>query len=343
MGRAKLKLELIAKEKSRNSTYSKRKVGLRKKLHEFKTLCGVDTLMIAYGPKQGDRPVEVETFPSEPDQVNEIIKRYQQVPEEDKEKRTLTLKNFFEDQKRKSEAELVELRKKNRKLQNISLDDLVTVDQLQQLYHSLDVKKELVEQRIKSMKAMNSSGVMDGSKRIAEFSNSIVRDQIPYQNSNTYNSNTYKNHDDTLWKREDIHSQPFGYPLPMEYHHLNNIPTTKDYPPDHENHSTISDNSTPMFVKPMMGTYGSSYGYLGNQIYLDSSYANQHMGSAMMSTASMYHSLGQTPPGIPFQMQQNQFQFINTPQTQHQQQFMSSQMHQQSASSHFGFQDQPIN
>ncbi|KAI3967224.1 hypothetical protein MKW92_012321 [Papaver armeniacum] len=325
MGRAKLKLELIAKEKSRNSTYSKRKVGLRKKLHEFKTLCGVDTLMIAYGPKQGDRPVEVETFPSELDEVNAIIKRYQQ---------------------RKSEAELVKLKKKNRKLQNISLDDLVTVDQLQQLYHSLDVKKELVEQRIKSMKAMNSNGVMDGSKRIAEFRNSVVRDQIPYQNSNTYNSNTYKNHDDTLWKREDIlQSRPFGYPLPMEYHHLNNIPTTKDYQTDHENHSTISNNSTSMFAKPMIGTYDSNYGYLnmGNQIYLDSSYANQHMGSAMMSTASMYHPLDQTPPGISFQMQQNQFQFINTPQTHHQQQFMSSQMHQQSASSHFGFQDQTIN
>ncbi|KAI3955278.1 hypothetical protein MKW98_020911 [Papaver atlanticum] len=331
MGRAKLKLELIAKEKSRNSTYSKRKIGLRKKLHEFKTLCGVDTLMIAYGPKQGDRPVEVETFPQELDKVNEIIQRYQQVPREDKDKRTLTLKNFFEDQKRKSEAELVELRKKNRDLQHISLDDLVTVDQLQQLYHSLNVKMELVEQRIKSMKAMNSSGVMDGSNKIAEFPNSIARDQIPYQNSNTYN-----NHDDTLWRREDIlHSQSFGYPLPaMEYHHLNNIPTTKDYP-------------TPAFAKPMIGTYGSNYGYLGNQYYLDSSYATQHMGSTMMSTASMYHPLGQIPPGVSFQMPQQQFQFMNTPQTHHQHQFMSSgsssQMLQQSPSSHLGFQDQTDN
>ncbi|KAI3884236.1 hypothetical protein MKX03_032363 [Papaver bracteatum] len=319
MGRAKLKLELIAKEKSRNSTNSKRKIGLRKKLHEFKTLCGVDTLMIAYGPKQGDRPVEVETFPPELDKVNEIIQRYQQVPQEDKDKRTLTLKNFFEDQKRKSEAELVELRKKNRDLQHISLDDLVTVDQLQQIYHSLNVKKELVEQRIKSMKTMNSGGVMDGSKKIDEFPNSIVRDQIPYQSSNTYN-----NHDDTLWRKEDIlQSQSFGYPFPAtEYHHLNNIPTTKDYP-------------TPAFAKPMIGTYGPNYGYfnMGNQYYLDNSYANQHMSSTMT--------------GVSFHMQQQQFQFMNTPQTHHQHQFMSSgsssQMHQQPTSSHLGFQDQTDN
>ncbi|KAI3942723.1 hypothetical protein MKW92_053913 [Papaver armeniacum] len=318
MGRAKLKMELIAKEKSRNSTYFKRKKGLLKKLDEFNKLCAVDTLMIVYGPKQGDRPVEVETFPPDLDKVDEIIKRYQQVPEEDKVKRSLTIKNFFEDQKRKSEAELVKLRNKN---QELPLDDLVTVDQLQNLYHRLDAKKELVEQRINSMKAMNSSGVTkdSGSKRIAEFPNSsVVPDQIPYQASNTYNNN-YDH--DTLWRREDInmHSQPFGYPSPMEYHHLN---TTKD-----------ENLSTPMFVKPMIG---SDYGYLsmGNQFY----YANQHMGSAMMSTASMYHPLGQIPP---FQMQQQQFQFMNTPQTHHQQQFMSSGFpSQQSSSSHFGFQDQ---
>ncbi|KAI3875355.1 hypothetical protein MKX03_027449 [Papaver bracteatum] len=303
MGRAKLNMELIAKEKSRNSTYFKRKKGLLKKLDEFNKLCAVDTLMIVYGPKQGDRPVEVETFPPELDKVDEIIKRYQQVPEEDKVKRTHTLKNFFEDQKRKSEAELVKLKKKHQELQ---LDDLVTVDQLQQLYHSLDAKKELVEQRIKSMKAMNSSGVMaSGSKRIAEFPNSVVPDQIPYQASNTYNNNH-----DPMWKREDVnmHSQPFGYPLSMEY-------TTKDYP-----------------------MIESNYGYLsmGNQYY----YANQHMGSSMMSTASMYHPLGQIPP---YQMQQHQFQFINTPQT-HQQQFLGQiPPYQIPPSSHFGFQNQTNN
>ncbi|KAI3975575.1 hypothetical protein MKX01_002407 [Papaver californicum] len=330
MGRAKLNMELIAKEKSRNSTYFKRKKGLMKKLHEFKTLCGVDTLMIAYGPKQGDRPVEVEIFPPKPDEVHGIIKRYQQVPEEDKVKRTLTLKNFFKDQKKKSEAEIVKLRKRNQELHHISLDDLVTVDQLQQLYHNLDVKKELVEKRIKSMKAMNSiSG-------------------IPYNTSNTYN-----NHDDTLWRREDIiHSQPYGYPLPPEYHHPNSIPTSKDHPTDHENLSSISNNSTQMFVNPMLRTDSSSnYGYLNmgtfstknNHFYWDIIYANQHMGSSMMLTASMYHPLG---PGVSFQMQ-HQFPFMNPPQTHHQQQFMSSgsssQMHQQSPSTHFGFQDQTNN
>ncbi|KAI3955279.1 hypothetical protein MKW98_020912 [Papaver atlanticum] len=281
MGRAKIKMELIEKEKTRNSTYSKRKHGLRTKLHEFRTLW-------------------FETFPPELDKVNEIITRYQQVPKEDKEKMILTLKNFFEDQNRKSEAELVKLRKQNQELQ-FSLDDMisVTVDQLQPLYHNLNVKKELVEQRIKSTKAMNSSGVMDGSKKMAEFPNSIGI----------------------------LHSQPFGYPLPaMAYHYPNNIPTTKHDPTDHENHSTISNNGTPMFAKPMIENYGSNYGYLnmGNQYYLDSSYANQHMGSTMMSTASMYHPLGQIPPGVSFQMQQYLHHFMNTPQTHHQHQFMSS-------------------
>ncbi|KAI3942220.1 hypothetical protein MKW92_015906 [Papaver armeniacum] len=286
MGRAKLYSELITKEKSRNSTYFKRKQGLRKNLHEFKTLCGVDTLMIAYGPKQGDHPIEVETFPPELEKVNEIIKMYQKVSEEDKVKRTLTLKNFFEDQKRKSTAELVKLRKKN-----------------QELY--LNVKKELVEQRIKSIKAMNSR------KKIVEFLNSIVRDQI---------------------RRYILHSQPFGYPLPaMEYHHLNNNPTTKEYPTDHENHSMISKNGTPRFTNPIIGTYDSNYGYL-------------NMGINIIWITVMQINIW-IPPGVSFQRQQHQLQFMNT--SHHQHQFISSgsssQMHHQSASSHFGFQDQTNN
>ncbi|OVA10793.1 Transcription factor [Macleaya cordata] len=77
MGRAKLNMELIAKEKSRYTTFLKRKKGLKKKIYEFSTLCGVDACMILYAPKQGDRSIEPETWPNNLDETHRIIKRLQ--------------------------------------------------------------------------------------------------------------------------------------------------------------------------------------------------------------------------------------------------------------------------
>ena len=42
MGRSRLPLELIPKEKSRKITFQKRTMGLKKKTYEISTLCGVD-------------------------------------------------------------------------------------------------------------------------------------------------------------------------------------------------------------------------------------------------------------------------------------------------------------
>lgn len=41
MGRARLTMDLIPNKKSRNTTFQKRKNGLKKKMYEFSTLCGV--------------------------------------------------------------------------------------------------------------------------------------------------------------------------------------------------------------------------------------------------------------------------------------------------------------
>ncbi|RZC43619.1 hypothetical protein C5167_036572 [Papaver somniferum] len=97
MGRAKLDMKLIANLKRRKETYQKRKIGLKKKLHEFTVLCNVPACMILYGPSQGDRPVKVETWPPELDEVNNIIERYRQVPEENKQKRRQDLYDFFQE------------------------------------------------------------------------------------------------------------------------------------------------------------------------------------------------------------------------------------------------------
>ncbi|OWM91303.1 hypothetical protein CDL15_Pgr000247 [Punica granatum] len=77
MGRGRLALELIGKEKSRRVTFQKRKNGLLKKAKEFSILCGVDTCVIIYGtPVISDRPHVPEIWPPNPDGVARIINRY---------------------------------------------------------------------------------------------------------------------------------------------------------------------------------------------------------------------------------------------------------------------------
>nr|GFA30122.1 zinc finger, CCHC-type [Tanacetum cinerariifolium] len=54
MGRAKLRMELIKKEKMRITTYHKRKLGILKKASEFSILCDVDTIMIITPPNSSE-------------------------------------------------------------------------------------------------------------------------------------------------------------------------------------------------------------------------------------------------------------------------------------------------
>lgn len=78
MGRKMVKMTRIRNEKTRLTTYKKRKACLFKKANEFSTLCGVDTCLIVYGPSRaGDEEVaEPELWPRDESKVREIIKKY---------------------------------------------------------------------------------------------------------------------------------------------------------------------------------------------------------------------------------------------------------------------------
>nr|GEV29901.1 transcription factor, MADS-box [Tanacetum cinerariifolium] len=58
MGRAKLRMELIKKGKTRITTYHKRKLGILKKASEFSILCDVDTIMIITPPNSSEPEIE---------------------------------------------------------------------------------------------------------------------------------------------------------------------------------------------------------------------------------------------------------------------------------------------
>ncbi|KAI3774454.1 hypothetical protein L1987_49011 [Smallanthus sonchifolius] len=142
MGRAKLRMELIPKEKTRNTTYHKRKLGIIKKATEFTILCDVDTVIIIY-PPNSDKP---EIWPENPNKVKKIIAWYN-AKKGDSGKRSYGLNDFFEDRKKKIEDELVKTRKKNMEARYSTWFDefnALTESQLRQFAEWLENRENVV-------------------------------------------------------------------------------------------------------------------------------------------------------------------------------------------------------
>lgn len=112
MGRAKLTMELIKKEKSRNLAFQKRKISLKKKVRELSTLCGVKAVMIIYGPKQTPlQDNQPDIWPENHAEILEVINKFKVQPTDERKKKTSFLSNFFEDRNKKAQAALTRLRK----------------------------------------------------------------------------------------------------------------------------------------------------------------------------------------------------------------------------------------
>uniref|UniRef100_A0A803KXU1 MADS-box domain-containing protein n=1 Tax=Chenopodium quinoa TaxID=63459 RepID=A0A803KXU1_CHEQI len=130
MGRAKIAMEFIVKEKTRNATYGKRKKGLLKKAHELSILCNVPVCIIIYPYKEGKQSSEAEVYAfkgdlitesnamdlsraTDPMVAREMIDRYVRIPNEEKYKRALNLFDMFDEWTKKADQELSKLRHKN--------------------------------------------------------------------------------------------------------------------------------------------------------------------------------------------------------------------------------------
>ncbi|XP_071691980.1 uncharacterized protein [Rutidosis leptorrhynchoides] len=109
MGRAKLRMELISKDKTRNTTYQKRKEGIKKKAKELSTLCAVDIGIIIYPPDSNVPEIWPE---NDYDHFKKTIANYKSKNGETS-RRTYDLKDFFEDRSKKIEDELLKARKRN--------------------------------------------------------------------------------------------------------------------------------------------------------------------------------------------------------------------------------------
>ncbi|XP_049389281.1 agamous-like MADS-box protein AGL19 [Solanum stenotomum] len=172
MGRAKLKMELITKEKSRNATFKKRKEGLLKKLYEFTTLCNVNGLMIMYGPKQGngsDSSPEIWTNSSgsstttslQQQEIQNLIDEYKKENSlQSGSTKTFGLSDYFVDRNKKVEEEFIKLRKMNMEKKYpcwLEFMDQLSEFKLRDFLTLLDDKVENVKTRINMLKG-NFSG-----------------------------------------------------------------------------------------------------------------------------------------------------------------------------------------
>lgn len=156
MGRAKLKMQLIEKKKSRVLTFKKRSEGLKKKLHQLTTLCGIRACMIITCPDDQNSGDVVGIWPHEnPDEVRRLIEQYKLKSREIGGVKTYGLSDFFEDMRRKTEDEAAKLRKKNSEAKYPSWDpdlNVMSEFQLRGLGDALRAKASAVRSRIQFFK-----------------------------------------------------------------------------------------------------------------------------------------------------------------------------------------------
>ncbi|KAL3614368.1 hypothetical protein CASFOL_042442 [Castilleja foliolosa] len=167
MGKGKLKLEMIEKEKKRLTIFKNRKQGLIRKIHEFTTLCDVSACMIIYGPNQESGRSEPETWPANRDEVKRVIEIYR-AKNRGLGNRAYGLHDFFMDKKRKIDDEIKEMRQKNVEAKYPTWHDSMNFlpeDELRGFAADLSSKAERVRVRVEQMRGNQQGldmGVMDG-------------------------------------------------------------------------------------------------------------------------------------------------------------------------------------
>ncbi|KAG4212021.1 hypothetical protein ERO13_A02G137901v2 [Gossypium hirsutum] len=153
MGRGKLIIKFIMKDKVRILTYEKRKKGLIKKAQEFSILCGVETCVILYAPKSEETPAELEIWP--PDHAKPLYVR---------KRKCFNVLDFCAIRRKKLDDEICKLRKANTEAKFSVWDDNInsfSVNQLSALLSRLDSNLETAR---KMIKGKHQSSIADSTE-----------------------------------------------------------------------------------------------------------------------------------------------------------------------------------
>ncbi|KAL9263027.1 Floral homeotic protein APETALA 3-like protein [Drosera capensis] len=173
MGRAKLPMKFIEKEKTRSTTYLKRKKGLKKKAQELSILCDVPICIIIYPyTAKSSSSLEPEIWPPSPKVVHQILNRYQCLPREDQQKRASNLCDILESKRRKFEQDLFKLQRKTMATKYLTWHPILdTLDWacLRRLVSELDEKSVLVKKMIVFLKKAANHGFCSTDPTLTTF------------------------------------------------------------------------------------------------------------------------------------------------------------------------------
>ncbi|CAA0405237.1 unnamed protein product [Arabidopsis thaliana] len=112
MGMKKVKLSLIANERSRKTSFMKRKNGIFKKLHELSTLCGVQACALIYSPFI---PVP-ESWPSR-EGAKKVASKFLEMPRTARTRKMMDQETHLMERITKAKEQLKNLAAENRELQ----------------------------------------------------------------------------------------------------------------------------------------------------------------------------------------------------------------------------------
>jgi hypothetical protein len=302
MGRGKLSMELIEKEKTRSITFQKRKKGLLKKAYEFSTLCGVDTCVIIYGPKINDRPAEVSTWPENRDEVERVIKRYKTDTKVKPSRVTFDLSDFFIDRKKKVNDETSRLRKNIFEARYPTWDDrieMLSEDQLRAVLDVMDTKVEAAGMRISRIKGSNQQHMIGKPTSAMVVSPpELIRNQFNTNMQALCQEQLFdppmKPLDPQYW------SSQFHHVLPLDYH-----PSVMDnsfkkllHGDDHWTHQLGSVSTAGNIHAPLNIEYPSSNYNMVPAGVMENTFLSNHLPSASMNYYDLSRQL--TPQYLPY-------------------------------------------
>ncbi|MBA0736285.1 hypothetical protein Gogos_009849 [Gossypium gossypioides] len=104
----KVKLAYITDDSARKATYKKRTKGLKKKLSELSSLCGIDACSIMFSPYES----QPEVWPS-PMGVQQVLSKFETIPEMEKNKNMLNQESFLSQKTTKAAEQLKKHCKEN--------------------------------------------------------------------------------------------------------------------------------------------------------------------------------------------------------------------------------------
>lgn len=142
MAQKKVNLQRIMKDKTRITTYKKRKACLYKKAEELSTLCGVETCLIVYGPTKATDGVisEPEIWPKDETKVRDVIRKYRDTVSNSSRKET-HVETFVNDLGKAKEVETNKRVKSNNKYCSWEEKlDKCSREQLREIFCAVDNK-----------------------------------------------------------------------------------------------------------------------------------------------------------------------------------------------------------